>query len=238
MQTPVSDAQSCANHLLAALDSAERARWLPQMEWVELPLGQVLFRPDDPITHVLFPTTAIVSLLPHVETGAPAEAAVVGREGVVGAALFLGNGAAACKAVVQSAGLGLQLKAETLKDELDQNADVLRLLLRYAQTLVVQVAQTGVCHRHHSPEQQLCRWLLSSLDRLQRRALVTTQQRLASELGVAPENLIRAADKLEADGLIHCASGRIEVLNRSGIEACACECYGVMTKAYDRLLQS
>ncbi len=237
MHTPVSDAQCCANQLLAALESEQRARWLPEMEWVELPLGQVLFGPDDPITHVVFPTTAIVSLLPDDDDGVYAEPAVVGCEGIVGAALFLGDGSAPCRAVVQRAGLGLQLKAETLKDELDRNAHVLQLLLRHAQALVVQVAQTGVCHFHHSPEQQLCRRLLLSLDRLPGPSLAMTLERLASELRVSRKSLRQAAGRLQADGLIKCTHDRIDVLDRRGLEARACECYGVVTKAYDRLLR-
>lgn len=236
MYTPVSDAQCCANQLLAALHSEERARWLPQMECVELLLGQVLFEANETITHVVFPTTAIVSLLPVVLNGAAAENAIVGPEGIVGAALFMGDGAANCRAVVQSAGLGLQLRAELLKDELDQNPDVLRLLLRYTQALTVQVAQAGVCHRQHSLEQQLCRWLLLRLDRLNGEELPMAPELVANELGVRRAEVTQAAGALQADGVIRCSGGRLTLLNRGALEARACECFDVVTNAYQRLL--
>jgi CRP-like cAMP-binding protein len=224
------------NHLLAALPDAEWARWLPQLEPVEMPLGQVLYESGVKMSHVYFPTTAIVSLLYVMEDGASAEIAVVGLEGIVGIALFMGGESTPSRAVVQSAGCGFRLRAQTIKDEFNRASPVLHLLLRYTQALITQMAQTAVCNRHHSLDKQLCRWLLLSLDRLQGSELVMTQELIANMLGVRRGGVTEAALKLQELGLIRYARGHISVLDRQGLERRACECYGVVKKEYDRLL--
>jgi CRP-like cAMP-binding protein len=224
------------NHLLAALPDAEWGRWLPQLEQVEMPLGQVLYESGIKMSHVYFPTTAIVSLLYVMEDGASAEIAVVGHEGIVGIALFMGGESTPSRAVVQSAGQGFRLRAQTIKDEFNRASPVLHLLLRYTQALITQMAQTAVCNRHHSLDQQLCRWLLLSLDRLQGSELVMTQELIANMLGVRRGGVTEAALKLQELGLIRYARGHISVLDRKGLERRACECYGVVKKEYDRLL--
>ena len=223
------------NHLLAALPDAEWQRWLPQLELVEMPLGQVLYESGSTLSHVYFPITAIVSLLYVMEDGASAEIAVVGNEGIVGIALFMGGESTPSRAVVQSAGQGLRLKAHAIKDEFSR-APVLHLLLRYTQALFTQMAQTAVCNRHHSLDQQLCRWLLLSLDRLHGSELTMTQELIANMLGVRREGVTEAALKLQKAGLIRYARGRISVLDRPGLEKRSCECYAVVKKEYDRLL--
>ena len=229
------DADPRQNQLLAALPAAEWARWLPQMEAVELPLGKVIYESGSKLTHVYFPTTSIVSLLYVMEDGASAEIAVVGNEGIVGIALFMGGESTSSRAVVQSAGQGLRLKARAIKDEFNR-APVLHLLLRYTQALITQMAQTAVCNRHHSLDQQLCRWLLLSLDRLHGSDLMMTQELIANMLGVRREGVTEAALKLQKAGLIRYARGRISVLDRPGLEKRSCECYAVVKKEYDRLL--
>jgi CRP-like cAMP-binding protein len=224
------------NHLLAALPLAERGRWLPQLEWVEMPLGQVLYESGRTLSHVYFPTSAIVSLLYVMENGASAEIAVVGNEGLVGISLFMGGNSTPSRAVVQSAGAGYRLKASLMKDEFDRAGSVMHLLLRYTQALITQMAQTAVCNRHHSLDQQLCRWLLLSLDRLKGSELVMTQELIANMLGVRREGVTEAALKLQAAGLIRYARGRITVLDRPGLEERTCECYAVVKREYDRLL--
>jgi len=224
-----------ANGLLAALPEDERARWMPLLERVELPLGKVLYESGMTLSHVYFPTTAIVSLLYVMETGASAEIAVVGREGIVGVSLFMGGESTPSRAVVQSAGQGLRLKAPSIKDEFNR-APVMHLLLRYTQALITQMSQTAVCNRHHSLDQQLCRWLLLSLDRLDGTELVMTQELIANMLGVRREGVTEAALKLQKSGLIRYARGHIEVLDRSGLEQRSCECYLVVKNEYDRLL--
>ena len=224
------------NHLLAALPDAEWQRWLPTLEPIDMPLGQVLYESGKTLTHVYFPTTAIVSLLYVMENGASAEIAVVGNEGIVGISLFMGGGSTPSRAVVQSAGRGLRLAAQTMKDEFDKNGPVLHLLLRYTQALITQMAQTAVCNRHHSLDQQLCRWLLLSLDRLQGDELVMTQELIANMLGVRREGVTEAALSLQQAGLIRYARGRISVLDRPGLEKRTCECYAVVKKEYHRLL--
>ena len=223
------------NHLLAALPDAEWQRWLPQLELVEMPLGQVLYESGSTLSHVYFPITAIVSLLYVMEDGASAEIAVVGNEGIVGIALFMGGESTSSRAVVQSAGQGLRLKARAIKDEF-KRAPVLHLLLRYTQALITQMAQTAVCNRHHSLDQQLCRWLLLSLDRLHGSELTMTQELIANMLGVRREGVTEAALKLQGAGLIRYARGRISILDRPGLEKRSCECYAVVKKEYDRLL--
>src|SRR6202045_2260220 len=224
------------NHLLAALPNAERQRWLQQLEPVEMPLGQVLYESGSTLSHVYFPTTAIVSLLYVMENGASAEIAVVGNDGIVGISLFMAGESTPSRAVVQSAGAGYRLKAEAMKDEFNRAGPWLHLLLRYTQALITQMAQTAVCNRHHSLDQQLCRWLLLSLDRLQDNELVMTQELIANMLGVRREGVTEAALKLQQDGMIRYARGRITVLNRPGLETRTCECYEVVKKEYDRLL--
>jgi CRP-like cAMP-binding protein len=224
------------NHLLAALPDAESQRWLPQLEPVEMPLGQVLYESGGTLSHVYFPTTAIVSLLYVMENGASAEIAVVGNEGIVGISLFMGGDSTSSRAVVQSAGLGLRLRAQIMKDDFNRAGPVLHLLLRYTQALITQMAQTAVCNRHHSLDQQLCRWLLLSLDRLQGNELVMTQELIANMLGVRREGVTEGALKLQQAGLIRYARGHISVLDRDGLERRSCECYAVVKKEYDRLL--
>ena len=224
------------NHLLAALPDAEWQRWLAQLEPVDLPLGQVLYESGNTLSHVYFPTSAIVSLLYVMENGASAEIAVVGNEGIVGISLFMGGGSTPSRAVVQSAGQGFRLGAQTMKDEFNRAGPVLHLLLRYTQALITQMAQTAVCNRHHSLDQQLCRWLLLSLDRLRGTELLMTQELIANMLGVRREGVTAGALKLQKAGLIRYARGHITVLNRTGLEKRSCECYAVVKKEYDRLL--
>jgi CRP-like cAMP-binding protein len=222
------------NQLLAALPLAEWNRWKPHLESVDLPLGQVLYESGATLSHVYFPTSAIVSLLYVMENGASAEIAVVGFEGIVGISLFMGGESTPSRAVVQSAGVGFRLAAQTMKD--DFSGPVLHLLLRYTQALITQMAQTAVCNRHHSLDQQLCRWLLLSLDRLQNNELAMTQELIANMLGVRREGVTEAALKLQQDGLIRYARGRITILDRPALERRTCECYAVVKREYDRLL--
>jgi len=229
-------AGAAENHLLAALPDVEAQRWLPQLERVDMPLGQVLYESGGTLSHVYFPTTAIVSLLYVMENGASAEIAVVGNEGIVGISLFMGGDSTSSRAVVQSAGLGYRLKAQIMKDDFNRAGPVLHLLLRYTQALITQMAQTAVCNRHHSLDQQLCRWLLLSLDRLQGNELVMTQELIANMLGVRREGVTEGALKLQQAGLIRYARGHISVLDRDGLEKRSCECYAVVKKEYDRLL--
>ena len=224
------------NQLLAALPAPEYQRWLPDLEPVSFTLGDVLYESGATLEHVYFPTTAIISLLYVMEDGASAEIAVVGREGMVGVALFMGGESTPSRAVVQSAGYGFRLKAQLMKDEFNRAGPVLHLLLRYTQALITQMAQTAVCNRHHSLDQQLCRWLLLSLDRLQGNELVMTQELIANMLGVRREGVTEAALKLQNAGLIRYARGRIRVLDRAGLERRTCECYAVVKKEYERLL--
>jgi CRP-like cAMP-binding protein len=224
------------NHLLAALPNYIQQSWLAQLEPVHMPLGEVLYESGVTLGHVYFPTTAIVSLLYVMEDGASAEIAVVGNEGIVGISLFMGGESTPSRAVVQSAGQGFRLKAHVLKEEFNRAGPVLHLLLRYTQALITQMAQTAVCNRHHSLDQQLCRWLLLSLDRLQGDELVMTQELIANMLGVRREGVTEAALKLQSAGLIRYTRGRITILDRSGLEQRTCECYAVVKKEYDRLL--
>ena len=224
------------NQLLAALPAAELRRWLAQLESVDLPLGQVLYEPGSTLSHVYFPSTAIVSLLYVMENGASAEIAVVGNEGIVGISLFMGGESTPSRALVQSAGRGFRLEAQRMKDEFNRAGPAMHVLLRYTQALITQMAQTAVCNRHHSLDQQLCRWLLLSLDRLQGSELVMTQELIANMLGVRREGVTAAALHLQSAGLIRYARGRIEVLDRPGLEKRTCECYAVVKVEYDRLL--
>src|SRR5450631_758960 len=224
------------NHLLAALPDAEWARWASLLERVQMPLGQVLYESGVALGYVYFPLTSIVSLLYVMENGASAEIAVVGNEGIVGVSLFMGGESTPSRAVVQSAGLGCRLKAKIMKEEFDRAGPVLHLLLRYTQALLTQMAQTAVCNRHHSLDQQLCRWLLLSLDRLQGDELIMTQELIANMLGVRREGVTEGALQLQKEGLIRYARGHISVLDRKGLEKRTCECYAVVKREYDRLL--
>ena len=223
------------NRLLAALPGADRQRWLPKLELVSLRLGQVLYESGDTMSHVYFPTTAIVSLLYVMENGASAEIAVVGNDGLVGISLFMGGESTPNRAVVQSAGLGYRLASQSIKEEF-QNPAVLHVLLLYTQALITQMSQTAVCNRHHTLDQQLCRWLLLSLDRLHGNQLVMTQELIANMLGVRRQGVTEAAHRLQDAGLIRYARGCISVLDRSGLEQRTCECYAVVRREYERLL--
>jgi CRP-like cAMP-binding protein len=224
------------NHLLGALPQEEWARLRPNMELRSMPLGHVLYESGDTMRHVYFPTTAIVSLLYVMEDGASAEIAIVGNEGIVGISLFMGGETTPSRAIVQSAGQAYRVPGQYLKDEFFRAGPLQRLLLRYTQALITQMAQTAVCNRHHSVEQQLCRWLLMSLDRLASNALTMTQELIANMLGVRREGVTESAGKLQKLGLIEYSRGRIVVLDRPALEAHACECYGVVKKEFDRLL--
>jgi CRP-like cAMP-binding protein len=224
------------NSLLAALPDAEWTRWLPLLERVEMPLGQVLYEAGDTLKYMYFPITSIVSLLYVMENGASAEIAVVGKEGLVGVSLFMGGESTSSRAVVQSAGHGCRLNSKVMKNEFDRAGPVLHLLLRYTQALLTQMAQTAVCNRHHSLDQQLCRWLLLSLDRLDGNELVMTQELIANMLGVRREGVTEAALQLQKESLIRYVRGRITVLDRKGLERRTCECYAVVKREYDRLL--
>jgi CRP-like cAMP-binding protein len=224
------------NHLLAALPPAEFDRLAPHLQLVTMPLGEVLYESGSHLNHVYFPTTSIVSLLYVMEDGASAEIAVVGSEGILGISLFMGGETTPSRAVVQSAGHGYRLKAQLLKDEFNRAGPLLHLLLRYTQALITQMAQTAVCNRHHSVDQQLCRWLLLSLDRLPSNELTMTQELIANMLGVRRVGVTEAAGRLQSAGLIHYHRGHITVIDRTGLEARACECYAVVKKEFDRLL--
>jgi CRP-like cAMP-binding protein len=224
------------NHLLAALPAAERERLFPQLELVPMPLGEVLYEPGDALRHVFFPVDCIVSLLYVLADGASAEISVVGNEGLIGIALFMGGETTPSRAIVQSAGYAYRLNGQELKDEFHLNGEVQLLLLRYTQALITQMAQTAVCNRHHSVDQQLCRWLLLSLDRLTSNQLDMTQELIANMLGVRREGVTEAAGKLDKLGIIRYARGHITVLDRPSLEQRCCECYAVVKKETDRLL--
>ncbi|MCQ0168324.1 Crp/Fnr family transcriptional regulator [Pseudomonas sp. S12(2018)] len=230
------DPASGQNHLLAALPDPVRERLLPHLEQVALPLGKVIYEPGDRLTHVYFPTDAIVSLLYVMENGASAEICVVGNEGLVGIAVFMGGESTSNRAVVQSAGLACRLPGQRLKDEFDRHGELLLLMLRYTQSLITQMAQTAVCNRHHSIDQQLCRWLLLSLDRLTGNELNMTQELIANMLGVRREGVTDAAGKLQRLGVIEYSRGHIKVLDRPQLERLSCECYAVVRSETQRLL--
>ena len=224
------------NRLLAALPEESFRRLLPFLESVRLPLGMALYESGGAQGYVYFPTTSIVSLLYVLENGSSAEIAVTGCEGLVGIALFMGGETTPSRAVVQSAGRGYRLSSAVLKKEFESGGPLQPLLLRYTQALITQMTQTAVCNRHHTVEQQLCRWLLLSLDRLPSNTLTMTQELIANMLGVRREGVTEAAGKLQAEGLIEYSRGRIQVLDRPRLEARVCECYAVVKKEYDRLL--
>ena len=224
------------NHLLSALPEEVFGRLVARLEPVSMPLGSSIYESGSQLKHLYFPTNSIVSLLYVLENGACAEIAVVGNEGVVGISLFMGGDTTPSRAVVQSAGDAYRVKAAILKDEFHRGGHLMQLLLRYTQALITQMCQTAVCNRHHSVEQQLCRWLLLSLDRLSSNELIMTQELIANMLGVRREGVTEAAGNLQRAGLIRYSRGRITVLDRPGVERSVCECYAVVKKEFDRLL--
>jgi CRP-like cAMP-binding protein len=224
------------NHLLAALPTAEFEPLAAHLELVSMPLGKMLYQPGEKLQHAYFPTTSIVSLHYIMESGASAESAGVGNEGVVGISLFMGGDTTPSSAVVQTAGHAYRIQGKLLKEEFNRAGLMQRLLLRYTQALMTQMSQTAVCNRHHSVEQQLCRWLLLTLDRLPSSELIMTQELVASMLGVRREGITEAAGNLQRAGFISYRRGHIAVLDRSGLETGACECYAVVKKELGRLL--
>jgi CRP-like cAMP-binding protein len=224
------------NHLIAALSAAHQPGWDCELEWVDMPLNGVLYEPGSTMEYVYFPVTSIVSLLYITEGGASSEIAVVGNEGMVGVSLFMGGGSTPSRGVVQCAGEGFRMKAQTLKSSFDGSSEVQLLLLKYTQSLITQMSQTAVCNRHHSLEAQLCKRLLLSLDRLSTSTMMMTQELIANMLGVRREGVSVAAFRLQRDGLIRYSRGCIEVLDRAGLERRACECYGVVKRECNRLL--
>jgi CRP-like cAMP-binding protein len=224
------------NHILGALPDADYARLLPDLELIAMPLGWAVYESGGQMGYLYFPTSAIVSLLYVMENGASAEIAITGNEGVVGISLFMGGESTSSRAVVQSAGNGYRLKAKVLKKEFALGGELQHLALRFTQALITQMAQTAVCNRHHSLEQQLCRWLLLSLDRLPGNELLMTQSLIANMLGVRREGVTEAAGHLQNDGLIQYSRGHIKVIDRPALEKRVCECYSVVKREFDRLL--
>jgi CRP-like cAMP-binding protein len=225
------------NHLLAALSGEISERIFPHLELISMPLGQVLYESGGQLQHVYFPTTSILSLHYIMESGASAEIAGVGNEGVLGISLFMGGNTTPSRATVQTAGYGYRLKGRLMMEEFNRAGPMMRLLLRYTQALMTQMSQTAVCNRHHSVEQQLCRWLLLTLDRLPSNEFTMTQELIASMIGVRRESITETAVVLQRDGLIKCRRGHITVLDRSGLESNVCECYSVVKKEFHRLLR-
>jgi CRP-like cAMP-binding protein len=236
MPTVAATPQPTDNHLLVGLPAAVLQRLLPQLKCVPMELGKVLYESGDTLRYVYFPTNCIVSLLYVLQDGASAEISVVGNEGLIGIALFMGGETTPSRAIVQSAGFAFRMPGQLLKDEFHHDADMQLLLLRYTQSLITQMAQTAVCNRHHSVDQQLCRWLLLSLDRLSSNQLTMTQELIANMLGVRREGVTEAAGKLQKLGVIRYNRGHITVIDRPRLEALCCECYAVVKKESDRLL--
>jgi len=224
------------NHILAALRASERERLFPHLERVQMPLGDVLYESGDTLRYMYFPTDCIVSLLYVLEDGASAEIAVVGNEGAIGVALFMGGETTPSRAIVQSAGSAFRMTGKRIKDEFGRHGQMLHVLLRYTQSLITQMAQTAVCNRHHSVHQQLCRWLLLSLDRLPSNKLTMTQELIANMLGVRREGVTEAAGRLQNLDVIRYSRGEITVLDRNKLEQLSCECYAVVKRETDRLL--
>src|SRR5579863_4993887 len=224
------------NHILDALPQPERERLFPYLKVVPLPLGKILYESGDTLRHIYFPTDSIVSLLYVLKDGASAEIAVVGNDGAIGVALFMGGETTTNRAIVQSAGSAYRLTGARLKQEFERHGDALHILLRYTQALLTQMAQTAVCNRHHSVDQQLCRWLLLSLDRLPSDELIMTQELIAGMLGVRREGVTEAAGKLQKLGVIRYSRGHIKVLDRPRLAQLSCECYAVVKTETDRLL--
>lgn len=224
------------NHLFKSIPDSEWQILMPHLELVDLPLGMILCRPGIKMSHVYFPSTAIVSIVHELENGSSPEVATVGREGLLGFSIFMGGGATSSTAIVKSAGAGYRIKSEILLKEFEQCAPLMHLLLRFTQALITQMTQIGVCNRHHLLEQQLCRFLLENLDRLPSNEIAMTQELIARYIGVRREGITEAALKMQANGLIKYARGHITILNRDGIESRACECYKVVKSEYSRLL--
>ena len=224
------------NYLLAAMVDAEFDRLAPHLELIPMLLGDVLYESGGKLQHVYFPTTSIVSLQYELENGASSEIAGVGNEGVLGISLFMGGNTTLSRAVIQTGGHGYRLRSQILMDEFNRAGPLMRLLLRYTQALITQMSQTAICNRHHSMDQQLCRWLLLTLDRVTRNDLTITQEQIANMLGVRREGITEAAGKLQDAGLIRCRRGQITLVNRAGLENAVCECYGVVKKEFARLL--
>jgi CRP-like cAMP-binding protein len=236
LRMPQKKPDPCQNHLLAALPIEARDRLFPHLDFERLPLGKVLYESGDTLGHAYFPTDSIVSLLYVMESGASAEISVVGNEGLIGVALFMGGESTPSRAIVQSAGGAFRLAGQRLKDEFNRHGELLLLVLRYTQALITQMAQTAVCNRHHSIDQQLCRWLLLSLDRLPGNRLTMTQELIANMLGVRREGVTEAALKLQKLGVIRYSRGEITVLDRPRLEELVCECYSVVRLESQRLL--
>lgn len=226
------------NHLLAALPTAEYDRLIPQLELVEMPLGEVLYTAGDFLQYIYFPTTSIVSLLYLLENGASAEIAVVGNEGVLGVSIFLGVESTPSRAIVQTAGQGYRLDTQHMKEELNHGGAMLHVLLRYTQALITQMAQTATCNRHHSVEHQLCRWLLLSLDRNSTTELNITEELIAHLLGISTDSVMEVLGKFQRAGLIENKHGHLRVLSKSGLQNRVCECYSLIRNEFDRLLPS
>jgi len=224
------------NHLLAALPKEEFVRLEPHLEFVSLPLGKAIYEAGDKMTHIYFPTTAIISMLYIMENGGTAEIGIAGNNGLIGSALFMGSESTSSRAVVQSTGDAIRIKAKPLQTEFDRGGLFQKLLLRYTQSLMTQISQTAVCNRLHKVDQQLCRWLLINHDQLETNTLVMTQILIANMLGVRREGVTIAAKKLQAKGLIKYVRGTITMLNRKGLEEAACECYQIVMDEYERLL--
>ena len=235
MATPA-DHSPRQNHLLDALPASDYERIAPHLELLPMKLGDVLYESGGQLRYVYFPTTCILSLLYVMEDGASAEIAVVGNDGILGISLFMGGNTTPSRAIVQGAGYAYRLKADLLKNEFERYGPTMHLLLRYTQALITQMAQTAVCNRHHSVDQQLCRWLLLCLDRLSSNEISMTQELIANMLGVRREGVTKAAGKLQDAGLIRYQRGRITVVDRPGSEARCCECYQVVKQEFDRLL--
>jgi len=235
-KSPTTTPSPDQNRLLAALSGDARKRLFPHLELVDLPLGKVLYESGDAQRNVYFPTDCIVSLLYVLENGSSAEISVVGNDGIVGVSLFMGSSSSVNRAVVQSAGWAYRLSGQRLKQEFDMHGEMLQLLMRYTQCLITQMAQTAVCNRHHTILQQLCRWLLLSLDRLPDNQLNMTQELIANMLGVRREGVTEAAGKLHKMGVINYHRGHITVLDRPQLEQLSCECYAVVKKETDRML--
>ena len=232
----LSPVSASKNVLLEAIPPEEKTRIQAQLEPIKMPLGMVLSESGDPQNYVYFPTTAVVSLLYVLEDGSSAEMAVIGREGCVGAPVFMGGRSTTNRAVVQSAGEGYRLNASTINETFSQGGGTTQLLLRYTQALMTQMSQVAVCNRHHTLDQQLCRWLLQTLDRIDGNEIIMTQELIANMLGVRREGVTHAATKLQREKLISYSRGHIRILDRAGLEKRTCECYGVLKAEYDRLL--
>jgi CRP-like cAMP-binding protein len=236
MKPPATPASPLQNHLLAALPAAVYQDWLPMLESVDMPLGMVLYESGTTLEHLYFPTTAIVSMLYLMENGESAEVAIVGNDGLIGIGLFMGGGSTTSRALVQNGGRGYRLPAAFAKQQFEDCKPVMHLFLGFTQALMAQMTQTGACNKHHTLDQQLCRWLLLTLDRYQGMELRMTKQLIANMLGVSGAVMREGAQKLQDEGLLHYAAGHITVLDRPGVEKRTCECYALVKKEYTRLL--